>query len=538
MRKQLSTLTIVDKDGIQDKMNLRAGPREDFAWAQRPFVAQFQRQQNAGKPVRIISLKARQLGITTVTAGLNFLGRFQREGTNGLTIAHDSETTASIYDKMRLFWETWGFSPLYTPKSSTQRWLTWTTNSSLRIATAKSIRSGRGRTIHFLHGSEVAFWDDPETLMTGLRPSLPAKPGTVIVLESTANGVGNYFHAQWIDAMAGRSEFTPMFFPWWKHYEYRMPVRTIEWLPLDDYEKYLLRLGASLEHVEWRRYAIPNIANHDENFFMQEYPASPEEAFIASGVNIFPGKLIDENYHPKPGAAGHVYNIGDSWHFRTDPLGELRIYCWPSSDRSWGQYIIGADPSRTTMGDSACIQVLHRGTFEQMAVWHGKCDPVTFAGHIARIGYYYNSATVAPEIEGPGYATIGALIAMGYPNIWQHRWADKAQGKISQNYGWSTNYQRKHQAIGYLIGLLGRHRTIIHDARTRNEMAGFVALGNGEMGNADPKGGDDTVMAYAIAVAAALMEPPFTYDPSSRSETQDTASDIMGVPGWEAFKEV
>ncbi len=496
-------------------------------------------------PVRIIVLKARQLGITTVTAGMNFLERHIYEGTNGLTIAHDSETTASIYDKTRLFRDAWDFSALYPQRSATQRWMTWTMNSSMRIATAKSIRSGRGRTVHFLHGSEVAFWDDPETLMTGLRPSLPHKPGTAIILESTANGVGNYFHSMWVDAVAGENEFATLFFPWWKHYEYTMPQNTLLYEPADDYEKYLLDIGATPEHVEWRRWAIPNIANHDENFFMQEYPATPNEAFIASGTNVFPLRLLQEAFKTKDeqgnrlvGALGNVEQVSEGrYKFVSDPLGQTRIFKWPSKDRDWGQYCIGADPSRTTMGDGACIQVIHRGTNEQVAVWHGRCNPIEFAIHVAKLGYYYNTAEVAPEIEGPGHATIGALVAMGYPRIWNHRWADKAQGKVSQNLGWSTSYNRKHLAIGNLIGLLGRHALTIHDQQTFDEMADYVALGNGEMGNSNPKGADDSVMALAIATTIAMFAGPFQYAPGSQTPIPPEMLDIMGQPAWDAFRE-
>jgi hypothetical protein len=526
----MEKLTIITKDLDVERFDLH----KPFAWAQRAVVRAVEQSANSGKPVRIIVLKARQLGISTVSQGIMFNWMFMYPGCNGLVIAHENDASQSLYEKSQLFWEEWPFKSLYTAKHATQKRMTWQeTRSSLRIATAKNIQSGRSRTLHAIHASECAFWEDAEPLMVGLRQTIPNKPGTIIIIESTANGVGNWFHQQWLDAVSGKSEFLPLFFPWWKHPEYRHPISTLAWQEMDEDERLLQRLGASSEAIEWRRWAIPNLAQDSLDQFQQEYPSTPREAFLTTGRNVFPLKALEECYDPRAGSRGYLIELASGeLRFAEDPSGQLTIFRWPSRDKSWGQYFVGGDPSRTTMGDNASIQVINRNNFEQVAVWHGKLDPIAFARVMASIGYFYNTAELAPEIEGPGYGTIGALVEMGYPKLWRHRWADKHQGKVSISLGWSTNYQRKHWAMSKVISLLADRSLIIHDQETYNQMCNYVVLDNGEMGNSSRWQYDDAVMALAISVICSITEGPVR----ELSTATPPRSDIMDIPPWEAFE--
>lgn len=527
----IEQLTISTKDATIERIKLST----PFAWAQRRFVREVERQHRLGKPVRIAVLKARQLGITTITEATLFLWNFIHPGTNSLVIAHETDTSQAAFEKNQMFWENWPYSDLYHLKSVTQRRMLWEHGSMIRIATARNVKSGRGRTLQGLHATECAFWEDPEVLMTGLRQTIPNKFGTIIVLESTANGVGNWFYGTWEDAVAGKNDYTPLFFPWFEHPEYRLPLVSVRLDDLDSAEYDLYKLGVSLEALEWRRtYGIPSLCHGDEEYFKQEYPATAEEAFLTTGRNVFPLAKLVKAYEPKKGAHGVILDTGQRYQFYEDPIGHLTIFRYPSTDRQHGQYMVSGDPSRTTIGDNACIQVLNRNTLEQVAVWHGKCDPVSFADEMAKIGYYYNVAELIPEIEGPGYATVGALIKMGYPRLWKHRRADRGGGTdVSQFvYGWSTNYQRKHWAVGNVIRLLYDGSLTIHDEETYNQMKNYVVLANGEMGNArDGWRYDDAVMALVISVIGTLTEGPVPisdFGPLPRT-------DIMGIPPEVAF---
>lgn len=508
----ISTLTIQTKDLTTERFPIDG----EFAWAQRPFLGEIEKQYNAGKPVRIIVLKARQLGISTAMEGVLFWWSFLHKGTNGLVIAHENDASQYLFEITKRYWDYWPWKDLYTPKHSTQRRLTWNeTGSSIRVATAKNVQSGRGRTLHAVHASECAFYADPQALMAGLRQTIPNKHGTIIVLESTANGVGNWFYDEWHRAEAGQSDFAPLFFPWFKHPEYAMLTSISTDIELDAEEKQLLRIGASYENIEFRRWAIRNLCSGDGDIFHQEYPSTPEEAFITTGNSVFPLTALDKCYDPQVGHNGYLIEEdgpGSPIRWHADPSGKspLTIFKAPvKTDIRPDRYFIAADPSMTVTGDPACIQVLNRATMEQVAVWHGQIDPINFAREIMLVGRYYHNAELCPEVEGGGQATIALILTSGYPNIWQHRWADKSPGKVSISYGWATNYSRKQWCIGELKSLLADRTILIHDKRTYQQMRHYVVQNNGEWGPSDSKLHDDAVMALAICVTASKTEGPF-----------------------------
>jgi hypothetical protein len=276
--------------------------------------------------------------------------------------------------------------------------------------------------------------------------------------------------------------------------------------------------------IAWRRWAIPSLANGDLLGFMQEYPATDEEAFISSGKPIFSPLHLKETFDEKRGATGYLYRDGlGRVQFVADESAPLTIYKKPRrGDKRADRFFVSGDPSETIPGDPACIQVIDRSTFEQVAVWHGRTTPVHFAKEMILVGDYFNHAMLCPEVEGGGQACIGYLIAAGYDNLWLDKRADRIRGS-SNVYGWSTNWQRKQWCVGFLQRLVIDHSLIIHDRKTYNQMQRFVEHPNGEWGNADAKVHDDSVMALAIAVTASDREGPFI--PDSRL-TNSTILDI------------
>lgn len=479
-------------------------------WAQKDLIETVEKQLDSGKPVRIIVLKARQIGISTIIEAIVFVLAMMLNNLRCLIIAHELDASEHLLSITTNYWNGFSLKLAYTPQFASQKRLGWKeTNSRIQVTTAKNVAGGRSRTIHILHGSEVAFWPEPETLMTGLRQSIPDKANTIIFLESTANGLGDYFETTWTEAVDGNNEYIPLFFPWHLHPEYTASSIGISFDDLgdlDDEERKLRGMGISDDRLAWRRWAIRNLTNNSVEQFHQEYPTTPEEAFVASGVNVFPLEHLNQVYKPLHGHKGSLVREGNRVRFQPDIKGALTIYKYPSDDTEYGIYMLGGDPTRTTRGDPACIQILNRRSWEQVAVWRAKVDPNTFAEMLARVGRYYNNAMICPEIEGPGYATIGALLQMDYPYIWKHQWADKAPGKEADTYGWSTTHKRKQWAIGNLLKAVIDHDITIHDSVTYNEMKNYVTLPNGEYGPATPSGHDDTVMALAISLTATITE--------------------------------
>lgn len=526
-------LTIQKKDLRVERIDLS----EPFAWAQDALRAEIERQYNLGLPVRIIVLKGRQLGISTMTEGTLFNWAFLHPGTRSLVIAHETKAAQHLFDMTKLMWEEWPFNPLYTEKHNTIKSLSWLeTRSQMSVATAKNAGSGRSFTYHAVHCSECAFWDEPERLMVGLNQSVPNKHGTLMILESTANGVGNWFHEEWLRAVHGESQYTPLFFPWFRHIEYQIPNTTLLHRDLSKDERDLIQLHElTLPQLAWRRHTIQNDCLGDENQFKQEYPCTPNEAFLSTGTNAFPLTKLDEHYDKQKGVQGMLVNNNGRIEFIRDATGPLTIFKAPGKDPVMSKYVVAGDPSKTTYGDGACIQVLNRFTFEQVAVWHGHIDPVPFAHKLMELGYFYNTALLNCEMEGPGYGTLGVILDNSYPDVWQHRWADKAPGKVSQSYGWSTNYQRKHWAIGKVIFLLSQKGVLtIHDDRTHDQMSTYVYLDNGELGPASYRQYDDAVMALAIAIVSTMTEAQLPHEEAPQAEIHD----LFGRPPWDAVEGV
>lgn len=518
LRPLLSQLSLQTKSLTTVRLDLTS--KSEFAWAQGAVVDAIEKQYNQGKPVRIIVLKARQVGISTVTEGVLFNWGFIHPGMSGVVIANETDTATSIFQKTEFYWEHWPFKQFYNRKYASKRHMQWLeTGSSLRIATAKTVTSGRGSTLHALHATECAFYPYPEILFTGLNQAIPNKHGTLVVLESTAFGTGNWWHNSWKAAEEGESDYIPLFFPWHHHPEYQLPTTLCTTLELTPYERNLIKLhGATYENIAWRRWAIPNLCEADDQKFLVEYPTTPEEAFVGTGRPIFPRERLKDCYDFQPGIRGIMVDKPDgSVEFIHDPSGYLTIFKKPpKGDRRSDRYFVAGDPSRSIVGDPSCIQVINRATFEQVAVYHGRVDPVSFGDEMIRVGKFYNFAMLCPESEGGGQATIGTIVSRNYPSIWVDKKPDRAPGKIGNWYGYAMNFQRKSYVIGVLKRMIIDGSLILHDKKTYNQLDSFIELPNGDFGTPGQEGHADAVMALAICVACSRTEGPFV-DDSPRS---------------------
>lgn len=483
-------------------------------YAQIQLVREVERRLDLGIPIRIIVLKARQIGISTAVEAILFVLAFSIKRFRGMVIAHELDSSEHILGMTETYWDTYPYKLLYTEKYRGRKHLAWKeTMSMLRIQTANNTKAGRSQTIQGLHASEVAFWEKPSELMTGLSKSVPKTPLSFIFLESTANGVGNFFHQQWLMAEAGTTSYTPLFFPWWKHPEYRMKV----YKPLgrlDEEERVLrdffIEQGMDpvelVERLNWRRFTIPDECNNDVNQFHQEYPTTPEEAFLSTGHNVFPAKHAKDCYKPKNGIKGRLVNENGTVRFQADSYGPLEIFSYPSKDTDWGQYVVAGDPTRTIHGDFAVAQVLNRRTLEQCAELRIRCDPNTFGYRLMDLARYFNMALINLDITGPGYATVATIIHNNYPHLWQRQQADQQDGTFLSRFGWDTTVKTKPEAIGNMIKVIVDHELVFHSSQLFHEVLNYVDLGGGQYGNSIEGEYDDCVTSMAIGITTVLYE--------------------------------
>lgn len=497
--------------------------------------------------IRIIILKARQMGQSTIVEAIIFALCILYVDFQALIVSHEAESAEHILGMTKRYWTTYPFRQFHDEQYNGRKQLAWSDlGSNIVVATAKNVGAGRSKTLHALHASEVAMWDNPDELMTGLRQAIPSIGLTAIFLESTAKGIGNYFHTQWEMAKLGRSEFVPKFFPW-----YMDPSYTARNIPLqsqgqfaqlkdpDDEERKLMAMGVTEAKLLWRRWAIINLCQNDLDKFKQEYPSTPEEAFLSTGRNVVPLNDLLAHYQPMKPEVGSLRRVNGRVQFVLDPRGSLKVYRSPSKDKSWGIYLVGADPTHTTVGDEACAQVINRRTLEQAAVLNAHLDPIEFGKQLFLLGEWYNQALIAPEAEGPGYATVGHLLGANYPFVYESQKLDKTPGKISMDvFGWRTNSATKHAAIGRLVNLFAQplvkigntvYGLLIHDLDTFTELKNYVTDEHGGYMNGDGSLFDDCVMALGIACAVHFIEPPlppYTRDDSHLTVVREAVAAI------------
>ena len=216
-------------------------------------------QRAAGRPVRVVLLKARQFGGSTLTQALLFLDALLCSGRESWIVAHNFESSRALFSMARRFFENWPCDPPLRALTATRDELVLDNKSRIFASTAGNVRTGRGFTLHALHASEVAYWPDAEAAMLSLLQTVPDTPGTTVIIESTANGMGGWFHDLWRTARAGANNFAPVFVGWQHVAEYALAFgnekerREFE-ASMDDEEIEIMGAhGLSPEQMRWRR---------------------------------------------------------------------------------------------------------------------------------------------------------------------------------------------------------------------------------------------------------------------------------------------
>lgn len=513
---------------------------------QEKIVAEVHEQIRDGKPIRIIVLKARQMGCSTVTEAMGYQMSIVFPNFKGLVLCHKNKSSRGLLNMTKRYYNT-GPAIIREMRPTVSNRITgmaWDNGSELEIATAKTDDEGRGGTLWFLHNSEAAFYPNPEVLMGGLSQSVPRVPRSMHVIESTANGVGGWFHNFWEAAKVRDVQHVPMFFAWWQHPEYVADFIGLGFLAdrpltnLDDEEKLLAKvfykLGMDAREIRsrliWRRDFLRTECHGDVEYFHQEYPSNDTEAFISTGANVFRKTLVDAVYEPMRGEVGSFERFGNrsKWNMGE---GNWTIFRHPARN---SHYMVGGDASRARLGDYGVIQIIDRKTREQVAVYRARGFDQTgirFAREMMMAGAYYNLAMLIPETNLSG-STVSEIVNSTYPNVFQFQKANDVRG-MHQNYaGWPTTLQTKEEALGYLQAaiadgaqpmMIGRG-FVLHDVNTYVELCGYVCNENGRYTNGQGVEHDDTVMALAIAMAGCHYEASALY----RDGTPPAATNTLG----------
>lgn len=242
--------------------------------------------------VRAIVLKGRQQGVSTYIQARYFHKVMMTKGVKAFILTHELEATKNLFEMTKRFYEGLPEGLTYKVDRSSAKELRFNElDSGYSVGTAGNKAAGRSQTIQLMHGSEVAFWENAEDHARGILQAVSNEDKTEIILESTANGIGNYFYNQWQSALGSDSEYQAIFLPWYWQPEYRDFREGFK--PNEDEEeifKYYCDDGLTYEHLAWRRMKITELSSdHDAGLelFHSEYPMNAEEAFRNPIDNVF-----------------------------------------------------------------------------------------------------------------------------------------------------------------------------------------------------------------------------------------------------------
>lgn len=483
---------------------------------QRRLYEAIREQWKQGKPIRILILKARQMGFSTLTAAIIFWMTVTACFVESLIVAHKDDATRNLFLMYKRFYDLLPEPLKPMQKASNAQELVFDRpakskgnakglGSRIRCATAGGQGVGRSYTVKCLHLSEFAFWpgDKRETL-TGLVQAVPDLPGTMIIIESTANGYDE-FKNMWDAAEQaqrdGTDGYTPIFFAWFEMPEYRR-------IPLPGFqrteeEEELARIfGLDDEQLAWRRWCIATQCGGDLNLFHQEYPATPDEAFIATGQCVFDKQALvlrREQVREDAWEYGMFrmeYNIAGrivhyEWH--QEMKGPIRIRKHPEKRVP---YVFGGDTAGTG-SDWFAGHVLDNRTGEQVAVIHHQFGERAYAEQVYCLAMYYNEALVGIETN---YSTFPELCleGMGYRKLYVRQRLDNFTGKMVDAFGFETTTKSRPLAIDGLKDVAAGALETITDYETLGEMLTFVYDEDWKP-QAEEGEHDDLVMALAIA---------------------------------------
>lgn len=432
--------------------------------------------------------KGRQMGVSSYFLARYLIRCLSKRNTRAVIISHDVESTQRMLAKVHYYLDNIR-GPEAVIKVSSKNALSFPkTNSVFYIGTAGARKFGRGDTITNLHCSEIAFWPDPKTLMTGLLQAVPMT-GEVAV-ESTGQGVGNYYHRMCTRAAEGKGRFRLHFLNWLDFDEYNLKLtpeeeqKVIDSLDEDLEEPELFhKRGLTAGQILFRRLKLEDEFDNDLRDFKQEYPITLDECFQSTGHSLFP--VV--NYVPTDSWVRYdqyLYALEDDYKHR------------PSV------YALGVDVGGGVRRDRSVIEVIDLIKWEQVAEWAGdNLPPDMLAERIKDIAEHWNDAFVTIESNNHGILTVKELTDI-YPNSLIYQ--DKQDSDNIVHYGYRTTSKTKPLMIGQLRKELNpkKGNFIIHSPLLKNELSTFAEQDGGKL-EAEEGCFDDRVMALAVGCVGA-----------------------------------
>lgn len=542
-------------------------------YPQRILVSEYERQRLENIPIRLILLKARQWGGSTVTQlYMSWIQLMHKKGWNSIIVAHLRDASLEIkgmfstmmenYDKWMLYEEGEtipSLSPtLVSFEGAVNIDIIPQRNCKIKIGTAQQPESARSGDSALAHCSEVAFWTKtknktPKQIVRAACSAIAYIPMTMIVFESTANGTGNYFHEEWLRAKKGTSNNKPLFIPWYQIERYSMDIPDLHTFCVNlimnkdsdktdavygngKYNWWLWEKGARLEAIYWYTQISKDSSDHAD--VAAEYPTDDIEAFAHSGKKVFDRYRVEElrKRCKDPEYVGDI--VGDDQtgekslkniRFNEKPDGLFRAWSLPDTSINMiDRYLVVVDVGgRSDGSDFSNICVLDRYWMidgdkpEIVADWYGHVRHDILAWKAAQIAKFYCTGlliiesntleTKDQDTDGDHTEYILNLIKEHYGNIYARKQTEQSiKEGAPVMYGFHTNRFTKPALIDNLVKVIDEQAYIERDDDTINEYHCYEKKQNGSFGAIEGKH-DDKLMTRGIALYVCFCELPQPY---------------------------
>lgn len=443
--------------------------------------------------IRIVILKARQQGLSTYVGGYLYHCVSQSPARKAMVITHHADSTRALFDMTKRFHEHCpDILKPHTKYSSRKEIFFDKLDSTFVVATAGGEAIARGETLSYVHASELGFWQKSSARdnWNGLIQAVSNTKNTAIFAESTANGLSNVFYDLWRGACDGTNGFIPVFIPWYIDDEYRETVPQ-NFTRSPEEEELVEKYNLGDEQLVFRR---KKIAQNGLDLWNQEYPTTPEIAWLTSGRPVFNLETLAESLEQTRDLKQRLALEEEAWN--PHPRGELTTYLEHVPGEN---YSIGADVAMgIRSGDYSVAQVLDSKK-RQVATWRGHVHPDYFATILWHLGEYYNFAQICVENNGHGILTCTRLGKdMAYPNFHTEIQHDKLTDRETVKLGFTTTVKTKPLILDSLRASVRDNEIQLNDKITIKEMMSYIVTESGAM-QAESGCFDDCVMSLALA---------------------------------------